>query len=164
RRPGASRALLCGGGRRRAPATNPLSAVRARGGAMTAAKHAGSHETPYYPDPSEAQGINLTEILSILVRRRAVLLGIAGAVLLLVLAYWAFATPTYTATVQLLLEPKTQRTADERPSPDQLTLDGITTLVESQLRIIESRSVLYDVVASQQLEHDPEFNRRGLIF
>ena len=130
---------------------------------MTAAKHAGSHETPYYPDPSEAQGINLTEILSILVRRRAVLLGTAGAVLLLVLAYLAFATPTYTATVQLLLEPKTQRTADERPSPDQLTLDGITTLVESQLRIIESRSVLYDVVASQQLEHDPEFNRRGLI-
>lgn len=115
------------------------------------------------PSQSDERGVNLKEIIAILVQRRRVFACTVGVVLLTTMTYLLFTPRIYTATAELLLQPRAQRGAEQNATPDLLTADGIATVVDTQLRIITSKNVLLHVVAVEKLDTDPEFTRRRLI-
>ena len=81
----------------------------------------------------------------------ATLAGLALAALFIVLA-----PHEYTATTQILIEPSDLRAVGNDTQPAQLS-DAALLQVESQVSVLTSDTVLRRVVASEGLEHDPEF-------
>jgi uncharacterized protein involved in exopolysaccharide biosynthesis/Mrp family chromosome partitioning ATPase len=112
------------------------------------------HEAPQRPDDP---GVDLKEIVAIVVRRRAWVFCTTAALMLLVLLYLSVASPIYTSSVQILVEPAGQKILESDATSEALPPDGGIALAESQLRILESRNVLSRVVASEGLASDPEF-------
>ncbi len=68
----------------------------------------------------------------------------------------------YTATTQILIDPMDLRAAQTDISPTIPQSDAAVLQVESQARVIASDNVLRRVVASEGLDHDPEFMRGAL--
>jgi uncharacterized protein involved in exopolysaccharide biosynthesis len=73
----------------------------------------------------------------------------------------------YASTVEVLVDPRDLKIVDKEISPNQLPLDASLAVAESQLRIIQSSSVLTKVIERAGLAKDPEFNgdlkERGLL-
>ncbi len=73
----------------------------------------------------------------------------------------------YSSTVELLVDPRDLKIVDKEISSTQLPLDASLAVAESQLRIIQSSSVLTKVIDKAGLAKDPEFNgdlkERGLV-
>jgi uncharacterized protein involved in exopolysaccharide biosynthesis/Mrp family chromosome partitioning ATPase len=109
------------------------------------------------PQRADDPGVDLKEIIAIVKRHRGCVLGTTAALVLLVLSYLLVANPVYTSSVQILVDPRAQRGIDNDGNADGFPPDGGIALVESQLRILESESVLRRVVASERLTSDPEF-------
>lgn len=112
---------------------------------------------PAYVLPARApdETMDIKSLLDVLRRRFLTILGAAGLVLGAAIAYLAVATPLYTATNLLLLDPR-----DPRVLPVELSTAGVgsdVALVESQLRIILSDAVLLRVVDDLQLDKDPAY-------
>ncbi|EJN05433.1 GumC family protein [Phyllobacterium sp. YR531] len=72
----------------------------------------------------------------------------------------------YSSTVEVLVDPRDLKIVDKEISSTQLPLDASLAVAESQLRIIQSSSVLTKVIERAGLAKDPEFNgdlrERGL--
>jgi succinoglycan biosynthesis transport protein ExoP len=84
-----------------------------------------------------------------------VAVGLAAAFVLL-------APHKYTATTQILIDPMDLRAAQSDVSPTIPQSDAAVLQVESQARVIASDNVLRRVVASEGLDHDPEFMRGAM--
>lgn len=99
--------------------------------------------------------VNLGGFFSILARQRLWIL--AGLIFAFALAfYYIFFSPlTYTSTISILIDARDRQTigSDQAPMPQQA--DPI--MVESQLKLMTSESVLRRVIANEHLESDPEF-------
>lgn len=78
---------------------------------------------------------------------------VAGSAL--ALAYLMNASPVYTATTSLFIDPRIRAVVPEEVSQNNLGSDQ--ALVESQVSIIGSDGVLRRVVRAMQLDTDPEF-------
>ena len=74
---------------------------------------------------------------------------------LISLAYLIIATPVYTATASLFVDPRTRKVISEETVPGGMGTD--LALVESQVSIITSDTVLKRVVGALNLAEDPEF-------
>jgi polysaccharide biosynthesis transport protein len=85
-----------------------------------------------------------------------ILLSIVVA-LLLAAAFVEFAPRKYTATTQILVDPMDLRAAQTDISQTIPQSDAAVLQVESQARVIASDNILRRVVASEGLDHDPEF-------
>ncbi len=94
-------------------------------------------------------------IVEVLLRRSRLILGMTGVSLLLALFIVLTITPRYTATSQVLLDPRKQNLLGPEAIASDWTLDVAT--VDSQLSIIQSRSFLVRVVESENLTEDDEF-------
>ena len=68
----------------------------------------------------------------------------------------------YTATTQILIDPTDLRAVQNDIAPTIPQSDAAVLQVESQARVIASDNVLRRVVASEGLDHDPEFMRGAL--
>ena len=68
----------------------------------------------------------------------------------------------YTATTQILIDPTDLRAVQNDIAPTIPQSDAAVLQVESQARVIASDNVLRRVVASEGLDHDPEFMRGTL--
>ena len=82
----------------------------------------------------------------------------------LALTYLAIATPAYTATASLFVDPRSRRFVSEEVTPNGYSAD--LALVESQVSILTSDTVLRRVVEKLNLAADVEFApppRTGLI-
>src|ERR1700736_1026841 len=108
--------------------------------------------------------LDLKELLEVLRRRRAVILGTAALFLLLALAYGLLATPLYTASTQILIDPRDRNIVSNDVNPGALAPDGGVAIVESQLLVVTSDTVLRRVIAREQLTADPEFNGTSKAF
>lgn len=100
-------------------------------------------------------------VWAILWGRRVMVLAIAGAALLLTLAYLAVTSPSYTATASILIDPR-----DSRATNFNNVLPGIgsdSAAIASQVFVIESQDLLGAVFDSEGLLNDPEFSGRGLV-
>lgn len=102
-----------------------------------------------------AELVSLGDMASILVKRRHVIL--AGALFAGTLAslYLLVATPLYSASATLLLDPTNRGVLVERAVPTLGTVDA--QLVDSQVRLITSDIVLRRVVEKEQLLEEPGF-------
>ncbi|PIO42258.1 GumC family protein [Phyllobacterium zundukense] len=73
----------------------------------------------------------------------------------------------YSSTVEVLVDPRDLKIVDKEISSSQLPVDASLAIAESQLRVIQSSSVLTKVIDRAGLAKDPEFNgdlkERGLL-
>jgi uncharacterized protein involved in exopolysaccharide biosynthesis len=100
-------------------------------------------------------------VLRTLWDRRVLVLGAAGAALLLALLYISVTKPTYTATSSLLVDPR-----DSRATNLNSVLPGIgadSAAIASQVSVIDSTDLLRKVFDEEKLRNDPEFAGRGLL-
>ncbi len=83
-------------------------------------------------------------------------LGAVGGVLI------ALSTPSiYVAESKLYVDPREVRLTDSDLSKQSLATEGILALVDSQLEVLRSRTVMEKVAARLDLEKDPEFAGKG---
>ena len=82
-------------------------------------------------------------------------LGIFAATL-----YIRIATPLYTSVTEILIDPRKKQVTEGEVVPTGLgssALGADTALVESQVAIIKSESVIGGIIARERLDRDPEF-------
>ena len=118
----------------------------------------------HYPAPPQAsawQGddtrVDLKELIRVVKRRRASILLTAAVPVLLALLYGLIATPLYTASTQLLIDPRDRRIVSNEVTPEALAADGGIAVVESQQLVITSDVVLRRAIVREHLDTDPEF-------
>jgi exopolysaccharide transport family protein len=110
----------------------------------------------YDAQPSEAAtGFDIREAINFVWRQWKFIAGIAAITLLIGAIYIARQTPLYTASAQLLLDPRKEKAAGQ----DAILSDALFDLpaIESQIAIIKSSSLLKRVVEKERLVNDPEF-------
>ncbi|TXR48610.1 GumC family protein [Phyllobacterium endophyticum] len=64
----------------------------------------------------------------------------------------------YSSTVEVLVDPRDLKIVDKEIASSQLPVDASLAIAESQLRVIQSSSVLTKVIDRAGLANDPEFN------
>ncbi len=115
------------------------------------------HPTTAPPPQTDDPRIDLKELARIIKRRRKSILWVAAVPVLLALLYGLFATPLYTASTQLLIDPRDRRIVSNEVTPEVLAADGGVAVVESQMLVITSDVVLRRAIARERLDTDPEF-------
>jgi uncharacterized protein involved in exopolysaccharide biosynthesis/Mrp family chromosome partitioning ATPase len=101
--------------------------------------------------------IDLKELIQVIRRRRKSILWTAAVPVLLALAYGLLATPLYTASTQILIDPRDRRIVTNEVTPETLAPDGGIAVVESQLLVVTSDTVLRRAIVAAHLDTDPEF-------
>jgi len=114
--------------------------------------------------PRSDDKVDLKELLQVLRRRRFAILGTAAAFVLLGLIYTILATPLYTASIQILIDPRDRNIVSNDINPANLASDGGVAIVESQMQVISSDTVLRRAVAREDLAADPEFGGTSTAF
>jgi succinoglycan biosynthesis transport protein ExoP len=108
-----------------------------------------------YPQRASDSGVGLREIIDTL-RRRWRIIALTTAAVMTLASLFILVSPTlYTASTQLLVDPRDRRILGTEVMATSTGADP--TLVESQLRIITSDAVLGRVVGTLHLDRDPEF-------
>jgi polysaccharide biosynthesis transport protein len=134
--------------------------------AAVAASYATREDSPYRLEGQEQRAsydgrsdnaIDLANLLAIL-RRRSVLILLAVLVGTGAIAFLSYSlTPIYTASAGVLLEvPKTKVINVESVLQD--TTQDISSLIETKINVIESRSFAQRIILDLDLLNDPEFN------
>jgi polysaccharide biosynthesis transport protein len=103
---------------------------------------------------TEGRGLELWEIISFAWRKWKLIASIAAATLLVGAINVLKETPYYTASADILLEPRKDRAPGESNISD-VTIDY--AVVESQMAVIRSSVFLRRVVEKERLYSDPEF-------
>jgi succinoglycan biosynthesis transport protein ExoP len=106
--------------------------------------------------------IDVRKIWSVLWRGKITILLSTMVAVALAAAFVLLAPHKYTATTQILIDPMDLRAAQSDISPTIPQSDAAVLQVESQARVIASDNVLRRVVASEGLDHDPEFMRGAM--
>jgi uncharacterized protein involved in exopolysaccharide biosynthesis len=76
--------------------------------------------------------VEISELWRILWHRRFMILGIAGLLAGLALAYGVVTSPLYTASAQLLIDPRDRNVVSNDVNPSSVSPDGGLAQVESQ--------------------------------
>ncbi len=109
---------------------------------------------------AEGGGFDLRDVVNFLWRQWKLIGGMAALFVFLAALYLARATPLYTATAQLLLDPRKERAAGQDVFMSDAILDQ--QMVENQMMIIRSTTLLRRVVEKMQLTRDQEFGGTAL--
>jgi exopolysaccharide transport family protein len=102
-----------------------------------------------------AEEFDLRQFINFFWRKWKLIASVTVAVMFVVTLYLANATPRYTASAQLLLDPQRDQTPGTEAVLSALTLDQ--TAVDSQVTVMRSNILLRRVVESQKLATDSEF-------
>jgi exopolysaccharide transport family protein len=90
-------------------------------------------------------------------RRRLRLFGaVAAAILLATILFTLQATPKYTATANVMLDPRKEKVTNVEDVLSGLPADS--SVVDTEVEVLKSRQLAERVVAALNLEADPEFN------
>lgn len=101
--------------------------------------------------------VDLKELIHIVKRRRNTIFWVAAIPTMAALLYGLLAQPLYTASTQLLIDPRDRRIITNEVTPEGLAPDGGIAVVESQLLVVTSDTVLRRVITRENLGTDPEF-------
>ena len=107
--------------------------------------------------PADDPRVDLKELIRVMQRRRKLILWVAAVPVLLALVYGLIATPLYTTSTQILIDPRDRRIVSNEVTPENLAADGGVAVVESQLLVITSDTVLRRAIVREHLDTDPEF-------
>src|SRR5436190_15693661 len=94
------------------------------------------------PPQTDDPRVDLKELIRVIKRRRKSILWTAAVPVLLALLYSIVATPLYTASTQILIDPRDRRIVSNEVTPEALAADGGVAVVESQLLVLTSDIVL----------------------
>jgi capsular exopolysaccharide synthesis family protein len=114
---------------------------------------------PHHPNPERTAaapggGLPLRELLAILRRRRRVILWVATLVTTVATLIGLQVTKTYTATAQVMVEPRESRiVAAEKVAPGLPAEDN--AIIETHIKLIQSRATLARAVDNLKLVSDP---------
>lgn len=123
--------------------------------------HAGNAGRPNGPANATASAgtMTLSALIDLIRRYLLHIIAATAATTMLALAYLVFATPIYTSTAALFIDPRTRQVVREE------TVDGgygtDLALVESQIAIVSSDGVLGRVVDKLKLANDSDFAPAG---
>jgi len=109
----------------------------------------------YYPG-YEPGLIDLAEFLRIFQRRAGLLFGTVTCLMVVATIGVFQLSPRYTASTKVLLDPKHQQVVDIESVVSALTYDN--QMVESEIAVIQSRSLIAEVIDELELYRRPEFN------
>lgn len=101
------------------------------------------------------------DLWRILWRRRASVIWVTLLMAAAALAYGLLTPALYTATAQILIDPRDRQVLTNDINPAMVAPDGGVTQVESQARVLESTSVLLRAAESAGLTTDPDFVEKG---
>jgi len=99
---------------------------------------------------------DLNQLIAAFRRRLRLIVAVAAAVFALAILVTAQMTPKYTATAEVLLDPRKEAVADMQSVVSQLPAS--TQAVDTEAQVIQSRSIAEKVVAKLKLDRDAEFN------
>ncbi len=108
-----------------------------------------------YAEPDDAE-IDLVEIARALWRRKWALAGCVLLITSLTLLVTFQLTPRYSATAEVLIDPREHLVMDI--GPVQASLSPDVTTIASQIQMVRSRSLALRVIEALGLDRDPEFN------
>jgi succinoglycan biosynthesis transport protein ExoP len=103
--------------------------------------------------------IDFSKIVAALWRGRATIVYSTIAALALAVLFVVLSPHQYTASTQILIDPSDLRGVGNDTTQASQMSDAALMQVESQVSVLTSDAVLRRVVASEGLEHDPEFAR-----
>ncbi|WP_200347241.1 GumC family protein [Halochromatium glycolicum] len=116
-----------------------------------------AHLGPTSMGPTEERdGPDLRALLSVLWRRRYVILGTALFIYLLAFIYQIQLTPRYTASTLLTLQFRSEAVVDI-----QAVISGLSaneSVIQTEMEVISSRRLISQLVDRLNLTRDPEFN------
>ncbi len=116
-----------------------------------------SFETQHAPAPGAgAMSFDLNIVIATFRRRLRLFAAIALAVFLAVLLYTLQETPRYTATSQVMLDVRKEQVADMSAVLSGLPADS--SVVDTEVEVLKSRSLAARVVKQLKLDQDPYFN------
>lgn len=107
--------------------------------------------------PVSTGSLDLSEILERLRRRIGLILACGALALVLALLVLPWLPAVYTAQVQILIDPADLRVVENGVTPSSPLADSGVSMVESQVRVIGSDSVLGRVVSRLRLQDDSEY-------
>ena len=107
------------------------------------------------PIESAAVGPAITQQYNVLRRRWKAVASGAIAALLIACAFLAVATPLYTSSTQLMLDPRKQNVMQSQAVVQGLTLEAGS--IESEVALVLSYNISRRVVEKLNLDKDPEF-------
>lgn len=136
--------------------------------ASLAAIAQGPEETVQPPPPETYRrrpdgAVEISELWRILWHRRAMILAVAGLLTGLALAYGLATSPLYTASTQILIDPRDRNVVNNDVNPSTVSPDGGLAQIESQTSVIQSGGVLIRAIRATRLAEDSEFNGAGLL-
>lgn len=99
-----------------------------------------------------------SELWAILRHRAWLILGCALGLGLAALAYSLITPSLYTATAEILIDPRDKQVLSGDVNPSAVSPDGGIAQAESQASVIGSSGVLLRAIAATNLTADPEFN------
>ncbi len=101
--------------------------------------------------------IDFQRLLSVLWRDKTTILWTTAAALVAILLFVLIVPARYTAVTQILIDPTDLRATANDLTPVNQANDATVLLVESQVRVLTSDSVLRRVVKTEALDQDPDF-------
>jgi uncharacterized protein involved in exopolysaccharide biosynthesis len=107
------------------------------------------------PPPTAGASVDVLGLIDMVWRRKWLILATAAAVVALALAALAVIGPRYKATARILIDPREVRVVQN--DVVQQGLGNDLMLIESQVEVITSETVLMRVVLQEKLAEDPEF-------
>ncbi len=131
-----------------------------REGARSLASAYAADQRPYLSDPQTSLGDELRLAFAALWYRKWLIVLIVVIFAVAALAYTRSATPQYTAFAELLIDPREQSLTEDDVVPGGLgtsALGADTALVESQVSLLQSESLIGELIDRLDLENDPEF-------
>jgi succinoglycan biosynthesis transport protein ExoP len=113
--------------------------------------------------PYVAESVSLRSVTARLMRGAATIgtFGVLAAVA--AVGYLALIPPRYEAQTEILLDPRRLQVVQNDVTPRSESNESAISLVESQLRVVQSEHVLRTVVERLRLDADPEFVGGGLV-
>lgn len=106
---------------------------------------------------ADGDGLDLRQLQDFVARRWKLVLSTAAVVMALTFLVLLTLTPRYTATAQVLLEPRKEKIFGSDSILPELNLDNNN--VDSQLSVLQSITLLRRVVEKEKLTKDPEFSK-----
>lgn len=110
---------------------------------------------------SAARAFDLGHLIRLLIRRALWIAGAALACAVLAVIIGKSMTPKFAATAQLYVDPRELQLVERELTPRSQDQSGLAMVVESQVRLMTSSSVLEKVVTDLKLKDDPEFGGKS---
>ena len=118
-------------------------------------------DAPPRPEPSinYGEGVVETTVLWRILWHRRKWIAVSGAIFAIAaLLYCLIAPSLFTATAQIIVDPRDKQVVSNDINPSSVSPDGGIAQVESQVSVVQSGGVLLRAIAATHLETDPEFN------